>query len=71
MRRKKAVKPGSLFAAMGEIQEEYIAQAAGKRKRRLPLYGGIAAACLAAADLVTKSCQEDGVAYGMEHFLHI
>lgn len=49
MRRKKAVKPGSLFAAMGEIQEEYIAQAAGKRKRRLPLYGGIAAACLAAA----------------------
>ena len=28
-------------------------------------------ACLAAADLVTKSCQEDGVAYGMEQFLHI
>ena len=28
-------------------------------------------ACLAAADLVTKSCQEDGVAYGMEKFLHI
>ncbi|HJD24272.1 MAG TPA: hypothetical protein H9694_09050 [Firmicutes bacterium] len=49
MRQKKAIKPGSLFAAMSEIKEEYIAQAAGRRKRRLPLYGGIAAACLAVA----------------------
>ena len=27
--------------------------------------------CKAAADIVTKCNTEDGVAYGMEHFLHI
>ncbi len=44
---KKTIKPGTLFAAMGEIREDYIAQAApAQRRRRLPRYWIVLAACL-------------------------
>lgn len=43
---KKTIKPGTLFAAMGEIREDYIAQAAPAQRRRLPRYWIVLAACL-------------------------